>query len=149
MAITRTIMVDDDGSGTTGTILNNAWLQTIYDQIDAIGTQVPWTPIDVSGAGLTFSSAVGYSVRSGRAVLFWVSVVFPATSNGASVQIGGLPVTAGLIHGGGYTTFGLGCSVHVPTAATSFYLVSPAGVTRTNAEMSGSNWIGAGQYLSA
>ena len=25
MAITRTAMVDDDGSGTTGTIINNAW----------------------------------------------------------------------------------------------------------------------------
>ena len=35
MPITRTTMIDDDGTGTTGTILNNAWLQTIYGQIDA------------------------------------------------------------------------------------------------------------------
>ena len=35
MAITRTPMVDDDGSGTTGTVLNNAWKQELYNQIDA------------------------------------------------------------------------------------------------------------------
>ena len=31
---TRTPIVDDDGSGTTGTILNNAWKQELYGQID-------------------------------------------------------------------------------------------------------------------
>ena len=36
MAITRTVMVDDDGSGTTGTILNNAWKQELYNQIDGV-----------------------------------------------------------------------------------------------------------------
>jgi len=35
MAITRTAMVDDDGSGTTGTIINNAWKTEFYNQIDA------------------------------------------------------------------------------------------------------------------
>lgn len=34
--ITRTPITDDDGTGTTGTILDNAWLQQIYDQIDAL-----------------------------------------------------------------------------------------------------------------
>ena len=34
MPITRTAMVDDDGSGLTGTILNNAWKQELYGQID-------------------------------------------------------------------------------------------------------------------
>jgi hypothetical protein len=36
MPITRTAMIDDDGSGTTGTILNNAWKQEFYNQIDAL-----------------------------------------------------------------------------------------------------------------
>jgi hypothetical protein len=35
MAITRTPMIDDDGSGTTGTIINNAWKTELYNQIDA------------------------------------------------------------------------------------------------------------------
>jgi hypothetical protein len=38
MPITRTPMVDDNGSGTTGTILNNAWKQELYDQIDAFSS---------------------------------------------------------------------------------------------------------------
>jgi hypothetical protein len=36
MPITRTPMVDDDGSGTTGTIINNAWKQELYGQIDGL-----------------------------------------------------------------------------------------------------------------
>jgi hypothetical protein len=36
MAITRTVIVDDDGSGTTGTIWNNAWKTEFYDQIDGV-----------------------------------------------------------------------------------------------------------------
>jgi hypothetical protein len=37
MPITRTPIIDDDGSGTTGTVLDNAWKQELYGQIDAIG----------------------------------------------------------------------------------------------------------------
>lgn len=36
MAITRTPIIDDDGTGTTGTIINNAWKTEFYNQIDAI-----------------------------------------------------------------------------------------------------------------
>jgi hypothetical protein len=42
MAITRTPIIDDDGTGTTGTIINNLWKQEFYDQID--GVVVPITP---------------------------------------------------------------------------------------------------------
>jgi hypothetical protein len=35
MPITRTPIVNDDGTGTTGTIFENAWKQELYDQIDA------------------------------------------------------------------------------------------------------------------
>lgn len=35
MAITRTAWTDDDGSGTTGTVINNAVKTELYDQIDA------------------------------------------------------------------------------------------------------------------
>lgn len=63
MPITRTIMTDDDGSGTTGTILNNAWLQTIYGQIDTLvgGWQaIPFNAADFSGTGgMTWTLAAG------------------------------------------------------------------------------------------
>ena len=60
MAITRTPIHDDDGSGTTGTIIDNAWKQEFYDQIDA-ALPAPYaygvsTPTDASGAGMTFGA---------------------------------------------------------------------------------------------
>ena len=36
MPLTRRTWTDDDGSGTTGTILNNAELQRIYDDVDPL-----------------------------------------------------------------------------------------------------------------
>jgi hypothetical protein len=35
MAITRTPIIDDDGTGTTGTVIDNAWKTEFYNQIDA------------------------------------------------------------------------------------------------------------------
>jgi hypothetical protein len=67
MAITRTAMIDDDGSGTTGTIINNAWKQQFYDQIDAaVGA---W--VDVPYAASNFTSAAGtWTVDSGDQLTF-------------------------------------------------------------------------------
>jgi hypothetical protein len=70
MPITRSVWIDDDGSGTTGTVLNNAELQKIYNNIDALvgsslavrsfangdtGTVNDWNP-----AGLTAAPSVIY-----------------------------------------------------------------------------------------
>jgi hypothetical protein len=55
MAITRTPMVDDDGTGTTGTIINNAWKQEFYNQIDAaVATQGDETEFLLIGSGGTY-----------------------------------------------------------------------------------------------
>jgi hypothetical protein len=48
MAITRTPWIDDDGSGTTGTIINNAEKQALYNQIDASAAFVNATNTFVS-----------------------------------------------------------------------------------------------------
>lgn len=45
MAITRTTWTDDDGSGTTGTVINNAVKTELYNQIDAALTA------DIAAAG--------------------------------------------------------------------------------------------------
>jgi hypothetical protein len=68
-AITRTPLVDDDGSGTTGTILNNAWQTNLYNAIDAaiagIGggaiVDVPFNAADyfTADAGATFVVGAG------------------------------------------------------------------------------------------
>jgi hypothetical protein len=54
MAIVRTVIVDDDGSLTTGTIFNNAWKTELYDQIDAVGV-----PAGVAVGQVFISSGVG------------------------------------------------------------------------------------------
>jgi hypothetical protein len=42
MAITRTPIINDDGSCTTGTIWDNAWKQELYNQIDAADGDSAW-----------------------------------------------------------------------------------------------------------
>lgn len=45
MSITRTALTDDSGSGTDGTIINNAWLTNLYNAIDALGGKKEfWIP---------------------------------------------------------------------------------------------------------
>jgi hypothetical protein len=47
--IIRSSMIDDDGSGTTGTVIDNAWKQELYTQIDAAAAP-PWTDIPFNAA---------------------------------------------------------------------------------------------------
>jgi hypothetical protein len=66
MPITRTPMVDDDGSGTTGTIINNAWKQEFYGQIDALADGV-WVDIPFNAANYTVMSGTGtWTVSAGN-----------------------------------------------------------------------------------
>jgi hypothetical protein len=54
MAITRTAMIDDDGSGTTGTIINNAWKTELYNQIDgAVTLGGVWADVPFNAANFT------------------------------------------------------------------------------------------------
>lgn len=41
VTIGRTALTDDDGTGTTGTVINNAWLISLYNQIDAALAALP------------------------------------------------------------------------------------------------------------
>jgi hypothetical protein len=52
MPITRTPIINDDGSGTVGTVWENGWKTQLYDQIDALfagPSFSPWKVIEVSG----------------------------------------------------------------------------------------------------
>jgi len=64
MAITRTNMIDDDGTGKTGTIINNAWKQELYNQIDAadalLGGQ--WNDIAFNAANFSGTSPMTWTV---------------------------------------------------------------------------------------
>jgi len=52
-----------------------------------------WTPIDDSGAGLSFTSVEGTYTKVGRLVTCFFSLTFPTTASGSSARIGGLPFT--------------------------------------------------------
>jgi hypothetical protein len=107
MPITRTPMIDDDGSGTTGTIINNAWKQEFYNQIDdVIVTVGAWVDIAFNAANFSAPSPMMWTVASGDQVTFGyalagrlatVLVNLSATTVGgtlsaAPLQIG-LPIT--------------------------------------------------------
>jgi hypothetical protein len=52
-----------------------------------------WTPIDSSGAALTFAAATGTYTKIGRIVIASFHVTYPATADGSNAIIGGLPFT--------------------------------------------------------
>jgi hypothetical protein len=94
MAITRTAMVDDDGSGTTGTIINNAWKTEFYNQIDsalASGGGAAIVDVPFSAANFTTPDAgCTWTVTAGQVTYFY-------TVNGklvtVSLQIAGSVIT--------------------------------------------------------
>ncbi len=51
----------------------------------------PWTPIDGSGAGLTFTASTGWWIRQGNMVTLFGQVTYPATANATAAVIGGFP----------------------------------------------------------
>ena len=80
MAITRTPMVDDDGTGTTGTVINNAWKQQFYDQIDAADAAAAftggiWTPVPYTAGDFYGVSAMVWTVEAADLVHFSYAVV--------------------------------------------------------------------------
>lgn|SRR5262245_57130549 len=90
MAITRTPIVDDDGTGTTGTVIDNAWKQQFYDQIDGAvgavfaapaGWALSW--VLVGGSGLSLGNgtiSVNY-IKEGRRVVFAFVIIGGTTTN--------------------------------------------------------------------
>jgi hypothetical protein len=55
-----------------------------------------WTPVDVSGAGLSFSNTSGncFYTKIGRTVTATFRLTYPSTANGNAAVVGGLPFIA-------------------------------------------------------
>ena len=147
MPITRSVWTDDDGSGTTGTVLNNAELQKIYNNIDGQIASGVWTPVDASGAGLVFTFASGAWHKHDRMVYFTLQVIYPSNVNGLAAKIGGLPYVI-QSNAGGAHGYGPGMAWYVTANGT---VISPlnrtTGLPHINGDMSGSNFIVSGSYL--
>ena len=148
MAITRTPMVDDDGSGLTGTPINNAWKQEFYNQIDAMQIIGTWTPTDASAAGLTLNVLSARYARTGIVVLIWCHLVYPATASTASAAIGGLPFLNSTNLSGFYQTYGLTHSFSLNPNESAVLPLNPTTFgQRQNVDLSGQTICFAGQYL--
>jgi hypothetical protein len=54
-----------------------------------------WTPVDGSGAGLSFTNTAGncFYTKVGRTVTLCFRLTYPSTANGTTAAIGGLPFT--------------------------------------------------------
>ena len=74
MAITRTPIIDDDGTGTTGTVIDNAWKTELYGQIDAALTPVT-APLRLGTTMLPLALAAGtyndYAPAGGTTAIVW------------------------------------------------------------------------------
>jgi len=101
MPITRTAFIDDDGTGKTGTVWDNAEKQRLYDQIDAallvsVSAQQSYTPGWRASAGA--APAIGNGSLIGRFTtlgnLVWVNILLAfgsTTSAGGGGWIFSLP----------------------------------------------------------
>lgn len=117
--------------------------QSDANTLDDFANNKSWTPIDASGAGLSFGSAAGRYTKIGDTVLAWGYVVYPVTANGANASIGGFPFTCAneeQARGGGtisYKTESTLATIAINKNTTATALFSESGVNITNATMSG------------
>lgn len=101
-----------------------------------------WTPTDVSGASLTFTSATGRYTRVGNVVFLFGFVQYPVTASGSNASIGGLPFTvnsnSSALQGAvTYSQVATVRSIGVNPSTTNTTVYTFAGTAVTNATLSG------------
>jgi len=114
-----------------------------------------WTPTDGSGAGLTFTTAVGYYTKIGRVVQFSIQVVYPSTADATAAKIGSFPfafANANAARGGpvvGYSSYAatLGLLNDTGGVTTSRFYVANGGTNVTNANLSTATLYFGGTYV--
>jgi hypothetical protein len=148
-------LIDDDGSGLVGSIWNKAQIKSvILDPADAAFAAVlgNWTPVDASGAGLTFAINGGTPRywKIDKFVAVVASLNYPVTASNLGAKIGGLPFTNGPVVGALYPIW-IQTELYYLLPGTQEFLVNNAttGSGRTNAEMSGKTVSVGGFYLVA
>ena len=102
-----------------------------------------WTPIDNSGAGLTFTSVSGSYTKIGRLVYASGTLTFPLTVDASNIYIGGLPFTlsASQANRQGFMSYqnkaNTGDTVFPEATTSSIQIRTSGGINRTNASYSG------------
>lgn len=102
-----------------------------------------WTPVDNSGAGLTFTNDGGHYVKVGALVVATFAIIYPSTVNASAASIGGLPFQAQNTNSATYpatpsfTTFTVPFLGVIPPASFSIVFYTYGGAPITNANFSG------------
>jgi hypothetical protein len=102
-----------------------------------------WSPTDVSGAGLTFTTFDTKYTKIGNRVFFGGSITFPVTADTSQIVIGGLPYTAstGFDNTGGVfisaTNTGRNDTFLILRNTTTFVPETNAGLSVINSSYSG------------
>lgn len=111
-----------------------------------------WTPIDASGAALSFTtplfSSSNFYVKTGRMVLVNFSLQYPATGSGATAMVGGLPFTSdnAFFSGAILSSGGIGPRVQVNAGGTTFNVMSPTDTSLTNTALTAAVLYGSFSY---
>jgi hypothetical protein len=104
-----------------------------------------WTPVDGSGASLSFTDTSGncFYTKVGNVVTACFIVTYPSTASGSFARIGGLPFTSKTTtsnpQGGFFTeqSFSAGATISISSNATSFIILTSGVVAiATNANLS-------------
>jgi len=111
MAVGWSTDTDDDGTGLTGTIRNQAWKQAMEDAIDLlVGDWTTWTPTiggSTSQSGQAYSLQVGRYKKTAKGIEFYGTVTLSTLGTiTGNVQIKGLPTANS-------ATAGRSASVHI------------------------------------
>lgn len=100
-----------------------------------------WTPVDSSGAGLSFSAVGATYERIGREIVCRFTVTYPATASGAGSLIGGLPFATPAAQEArqGFMTLSsepTATNILTSASATTFFPISLSGVSILNSTLS-------------
>jgi hypothetical protein len=129
-----------------------AEFQAIADALSAWYIEGTWTPSDLSGAGLSFTTAGTRYTKTGNLITLAASVTWPATADTSAAVIGGIPYAgAAAVFGGicvGYTNLGFMATLLIGGGGIALYNPS-SGVALTNAQVSGKGFIFSGSYFFA
>lgn len=127
---------------------------TDFDNPGAASSSASWTPIDLSGAGLTFVTAYGDYVKIGPLIIASFRITYPVTATTFSTVIGGLPAASanrsGRVVNGlalRYTDYGGLITAANNPGASTFSFASGAGVILQNVNVSGKTIDGVMIYL--
>jgi len=127
-------MIDDDGSGQSGTIINNAWKTELYNQIDANPARIAYTPTwGATGSPPTLASSqlTGLYSVSGSVVTVMIHFLLQTGSLvGAGAWYFSLPpglVPIADVSLSGYITNGSSqfAAAAVKLAPDNVYIVAP------------------------